>query len=56
MENLVVSVTAVTLYLPLWKCCFKVTKTATTEDRRSMCSPILILALLNSSQEMNVAW
>ena len=56
MENLVVSVTVATLYLPLWKCFVKVTKTATTESRRSMCSPILILEILNSSQEMNVAW
>ena len=56
MDNLANCATVAALYLSLWKCSFEVTKTATTEDRRLMCSPILILALLNFSGEIKVAW
>ena len=54
--NLANWVTGATLYQLLWKGCFKATKMVNTEERRSTCLPMLTLALLNSSQEMQPAW
>lgn len=54
--NLANWVTAATLYQLLWKGCFEATKMVNTEEMHSMCLPMLTLALLNSSQEMQPAW
>ena len=56
MVDLASWVTAATLYQLLWKGCFKATKMVNTEEWRSTCLPMLTLALLNSSQEMQPAW